>query len=134
MASYLPPVVNMAKDAVPADLLGGVETFLSQNPVTALIARLPRFLQTGIAIVSTFLLIYAAGHLVFIIGFFLRKLDLGAKTSFFTHCAPTLQLQTLTQDNVSQNSAIRQLQERVAAMEENNTALRARVTTLESGH
>ena len=122
----------MAKEAVPADLLGGVETFLSQNPVTALIARLPRYLQTGVAIFSTVLLIYAGGHLVFLISFFIRKLELGCKTSFFTHCAPTLQLQTLTQDNVSQNSAIKQLQQRVAAMEEDNTALRARITTLES--
>ena len=43
-----------------------------------------------------------------------------------------MQLQSLTQDNISQNSAIDQLQQRVAAMEEENKALRTRVTTIEN--
>ena len=132
MDTYLPPVVNPAKDSVPADLLGGIETFLSQNPVTALISRLPRILQTIIAIGSTVLLIYAGGHLVFLIYFFFSKLELGCKKSYFTHFAPTMQLQSLTQDNISQNSAIDQLQQRVAAMEEQNRALRTRVATIEN--
>ena len=132
MDTYLPPIVNPARDSVPADLLGGIETFLSQNPVTALISRLPRILQTIIAIGSTVLLIYAGGHLVFLIYFFFSKLELGCKKSYFTHFAPTMQLQSLTQDNISQNSAIDQLQQRVAAMEAENRELRTRITSIEN--
>ena len=134
MDTYLPPIVNPARDSVPADLLSGIETFLSQNPVTAIISRLPKILQAVVAIGSTALLIYGGGHLIFLTAFFFFKLQLGCKKSFFTHCAPTMQIQNLTHDNISQGSAIDQLQERVAAMEVENRALRARIISIENDH
>ena len=134
METYLPPIVNPARDSVPADLLSGIETFLSQNPVTAIISRLPKILQAVVAIGSTALLIYGGGHLIFLTAFFFFKLQLGCKKSFFTHCAPTMQIQNLTHDNISQGSAIDQLQERVAAMEVENRALRARIVSIENDH
>ena len=132
MSAYLPPIVNAAKETVPANILGNMETFLSQNPITALVARLPRFLQTGVAILSTALLVYTGGHLAFLLVFFIRKLKLGCKKSFFTHFAPTVQIQHLTQDNIAQNSAIEQLQQRISATERENNALRERLNRLEN--
>jgi len=45
-----------------------------------------------------------------------------------------MQIQNLTHDNISQSSAIDQLQERVAAMEVENRALRARIISIENDH
>ena len=132
MSQYIPPMINGAKEAVPSDILANMETFLSQNPFTALIARLPRFMQTGVAIITILLLVWTGGHLGFLIVFFIRKLKMGCKKSFFTHFAPTIQLQRLTRDNITTNSVIADLQQRVFDTEQRNQDLNERLERLEN--
>ena len=131
MSQYIPPMINGAKEVVPSNILANMETFLSQSPFAALIARLPRFMQTGVAIITIILLVWTAGHLGFLIVYFIKKLKMGCRKSFYTHFAPTLQLQRLTQDNITQNSVISDLQQRVFETEQVNSDLKDRLERLE---
>ena len=57
---------------------------------------------------------------------------MGCKKSFFTHFAPTVQIQRLTQDNITTNSVISNLQKRIHDAEEDNRALNQRLEHLEN--
>ena len=113
MNQYIPLVINGAKTIVPANILAATKTFLSQSPLTGLLTRLPRFMQTGVAVITIVLLVWATGHLCFLFVYFIKKLKNGCRNSFRTTFAPTLQLQKLTQDKITQNSVITSLQEKV---------------------
>ena len=102
---------------VPANILAAAETFLSQSPLTGILTRLPRFIQTGIAIVTIILLIWATAHLCFLVAYFCKKIKHGFRNSFRTTFAPTLQLQKLTEARIIQNSVITSLQQKICENE-----------------
>ena len=63
------------------------------------------------------LLIWASGHLFFLVIYFFRKLKHGCRNSFRTAFAPTLQLQKLTEGRIIQNSVISDLQQKICENE-----------------
>ena len=111
-------MINGAKNIVLSNILAATETFLSQSPFAGIIARLPRFMQTGVAIITIVLLVWTGGHLSFLVVYFIKKLKNGCRNSFRTHFAPTLQLQRLTEDKIIQNSVISSLQQKLSETEQ----------------
>ena len=89
----------------------------------AILARLPRYIQTAISVLTLILLAWASGHLLFLVFYFVKRIKHGLWDSFRTSFAPTLQPQKLTETREIQASIINSLQETISDNERNKLGL-----------